>query len=196
MADVVSAGSAQDKAALRQLLLQRRGSLTDGAAASQRACSRLTDLMVQKYGSARAQIVLSGYMPMRGELDPLPAMAAHPGPVGVPVVIGREQALDFHRWHAGCLMVPGSFKALVPAEPDPVVPQVLIVPLLGFDPGGFRLGYGGGFYDRTLEALRASGPVLAIGFAHEGQEVAEVPREVTDQRLDLIVTPDRVICPE
>jgi 5-formyltetrahydrofolate cyclo-ligase len=62
------------------------------------------------------------------------------------------------------------------------------VPLLAFDARGYRLGYGGGFYDRTLEGLRARGPVLAIGFAFAAQEVAEVPIDATDQRLDMIVT--------
>ena len=65
---------------------------------------------------------------------------------------------------------------------------MLIVPLLAFDARGYRLGYGGGFYDRTLEGLRAQGPVTAIGFAFAAQEVAEVPIEATDQRLDVIVT--------
>jgi 5-formyltetrahydrofolate cyclo-ligase len=62
------------------------------------------------------------------------------------------------------------------------------VPLLAFDAGGFRLGYGGGFYDRTLEGLRAKGPVIAIGFAFADQEIPQVPIEETDQRLDMIVT--------
>ncbi|MGB8624384.1 MAG: 5-formyltetrahydrofolate cyclo-ligase, partial [Paracoccaceae bacterium] len=69
------------------------------------------------------------------------------------------------------------------------------VPLLAFDRRGFRLGYGGGFYDRTLEGLRAARPTLAIGFAYAGQEMDEVPTEPTDQPLDLIVTEDGVIRP-
>ena len=62
------------------------------------------------------------------------------------------------------------------------------MPLLAFDARGYRLGYGGGFYDRTLEGLRARGPVCAVGFAYGAQEVAQVPTEPTDQPLDLIVT--------
>jgi 5-formyltetrahydrofolate cyclo-ligase len=69
-----------------------------------------------------------------------------------------------------------------------VTPQILIVPLLAFDARGYRLGYGGGFYDRTLQGLRAAGPVTAIGFAYNAQEVAQVPTEPTDQPLDFIVT--------
>jgi 5-formyltetrahydrofolate cyclo-ligase len=132
--------------------------------------------------------VLAGYMPMRTEIDPLPAMAAHRGVVGVPVIIGKAQALRFREWTPGAQMVEGVFKAMIPAEGAWVDPAVLIVPLLAFDARGFRLGYGGGFYDRTLEALRARGPVLAVGFAFSAQEVAEVPTDATDQRLDLIVT--------
>jgi 5-formyltetrahydrofolate cyclo-ligase len=132
--------------------------------------------------------VLSGYMPMRTEIDPLPAMAAHRGPVGVPVIQGKGLPLRFREWTPGCRMVEGTFKALVPEEGAWVEPEVLIVPLLAFDARGYRLGYGGGFYDRTLEGLRAKGPVLAVGFAFAAQEVAELPVEPTDQRLDAVVT--------
>ena len=72
---------------------------------------------------------------------------------------------------------------------------MLIVPLLAFDRRGFRLGYGGGFYDRTLAGLRARGAVTAIGFGFAAQEVAEVPAEATDARLDLIVTEAGTISP-
>jgi len=92
-------------------------------------------------------------------------------------------------------MVMGTFGAMIPATGDWIEPEVLIVPLLAFDRRGFRLGYGGGFYDRTIEALRAKGPVTAIGFAFAAQEVDEVPTEPTDQRLDLIVTEQGVIRP-
>jgi len=74
-----------------------------------------------------------------------------------------------------------------------VVPEVLIVPLVAFDARGYRLGYGGGFYDRTLEGLRALRPVLAVGFAFSGQEMAEVPIDPTDQRLDMMVTEQGVV---
>ena len=140
------------------------------------------------YLAGQAGRVLSGYMPMRTEIDPLPAMAAHQGPVGVPVIMGKGMPLRFREWSPGTKMVEGTFKALIPEEGAWVEPQVLIVPLLAFDARGYRLGYGGGFYDRTLEGLRARHPVLAVGFAFAAQEVAEVPIEPTDQRLDAIVT--------
>jgi 5-formyltetrahydrofolate cyclo-ligase len=85
-------------------------------------------------------------------------------------------------------LVEGVFKAMIPEDGAWVEPSVLIVPLLAFDARGYRLGYGGGFYDRTLEGLRARGPVLAVGFAFAAQEVAEVPTDATDQRLDAVVT--------
>ena len=142
--------------------------------------------------------VLAGYMPMRTEIDCLPAMAAHVaagGRVGVPVIPGAAMPLKFREWHPKVAMVAGEFGALIPEHGDWLVPGVLVVPLLSFDARGFRLGYGGGFYDRTLEGLRAKGPVLAIGFAYAAQQVAEVPIEPTDQSLDLIVTEHGVITP-
>jgi 5-formyltetrahydrofolate cyclo-ligase len=147
------------------------------------AAELLADFLADHAGK-----VLSGYMPMRTEIDPLPAMAAHRGVVGVPVIPGRAMPLRFREWSPGCAMQTGEFGALIPAEGAWVDPQVLIVPLLSFDARGYRLGYGGGFYDRTLEQLRARHQTLAIGFAFAAQEVDEVPTEPTDQRLDAIVT--------
>jgi 5-formyltetrahydrofolate cyclo-ligase len=157
------------------------------AAGQGQAAEILADFLATQGGK-----VLAGYMPMRTEIDPLPAMAAHQGVVCVPVIMAAGQPLRFREWSPGCTMVPGEFGALIPSEGAWVEPEVLIVPLVGFDARGYRLGYGGGFYDRTLEGLRARGPVLAVGFAFSGQEMAEVPIEATDQKLDVIVTENGV----
>jgi 5-formyltetrahydrofolate cyclo-ligase len=153
------------------------------AAGQGQAAEILADFLADQRGRA-----LSGYMPMRTEIDPLPAMSAHQGPVGVPVIIGKGLPLRFREWAPGARMVEGAFKAWIPEEGAWVDPEVLIVPLLAFDARGYRLGYGGGFYDRTLAGLRAKGPVLAVGFAFSAQEVAEVPIDRFDQRLDAVVT--------
>jgi 5-formyltetrahydrofolate cyclo-ligase len=147
------------------------------------AAELLADVLRDQQGR-----VLAGYMPMRTEIDPLPAMAAHQGPVCVPVIPGPDMPLRFREWSPGCPMVPGEFGALIPAEGAWLEPEVLIVPLLAFDRRGYRLGYGGGFYDRTLERLRSRGATLAWGFAFAAQEVAEVPIEPTDQPLDAVLT--------
>ncbi|WP_417587898.1 5-formyltetrahydrofolate cyclo-ligase [Pararhodobacter oceanensis] len=135
-----------------------------------------------------AQDALAGYMPIRTEVDPLPVMEAHTGQVGVPVIIGAGQPLEFHRWSHGCALVDGPFGAQVPRDGEVITPRVVIVPLVGFDAQGYRLGYGGGFYDRTLALLRAAGPVLALGYAFDAQELSQVPIDQYDQRLDGIVT--------
>ena len=133
---------------------------------------------------------LAGYMPIRTEVDPLPAMAAMAafGPVGVPVIQAPGQPLKFHSWAPGIAMKDGPFGAKIPETSVPMVPEVVIVPLVAFDVKGGRLGYGGGFYDRTLEGLRAQGPVTAIGYAFAAQEAMRLPLEPTDQKLDMIVT--------
>ncbi len=131
---------------------------------------------------------LAGYMAMRTEIDPLPAMAAHQGPVGVPVILGADQPVKFREWSPGCTMVAGEFGALIPAEGMWVDPEVVIVPMVAFDALGYRLGYGGGFYDRTLAGLRARRPTLAVGFAFSAQELDAVPIDAFDQRLDAVVT--------
>ncbi len=145
------------------------------------------ELLADYLAGFRGQ-TLAGYMPMRTEIDPLPAMAVHQGAVGVPVIIAPATPLRFRAWGPGVAMVAGEFGALIPAEGPWVDPQVVIVPLLAFDARGFRLGYGGGFYDRTLAGLRALGPVHAVGFAFAAQEVPQVPIDRFDQRLDAVVT--------
>jgi len=170
-----------DKAAARKAAFATRKAAF--AAGQGQAAELLADVLATHAGKR-----LAGYMAMRTEIDPTAAMAAHAGPVGVPVILGPGQALKFREWSPGCAMVPGEFGAAIPAEGAWIEPEVLIVPLLSFDARGYRLGYGGGFYDRTLEGLRARGPVLAVGFAFDVQEVEEVPTEPTDQRLDAVVT--------
>ncbi|MFK7752900.1 MAG: 5-formyltetrahydrofolate cyclo-ligase [Sedimentitalea sp.] len=142
-------------------------------------------------------VALAGYMPIRTEIDPLPAMAEASayGPVGVPVIQASGHALKFSRWEPDCTMVEGPFGAQIPADEDYFEPEILIVPLVAFDRRGGRLGYGGGFYDRTLEQLRARRATLAVGFAYADQEADALPLEPTDQPLDLIVTEHGVITP-
>jgi 5-formyltetrahydrofolate cyclo-ligase len=155
------------------------------AAGQGQAAELLADYLAPYSGK-----VLAGYMPMRTEINPLAAMAAHQGPVCVPVITGKAQPLRFREWSPGAEMIVGEFGALIPAEGAWIEPEVLIVPLVGFDARGNRLGYGGGFYDRTLEGLRAKRPTLAVGFAFSAQLLSDLPLEPTDQPLDVIITED------
>lgn len=179
---------AERKAAARKAAFARRKPLHAAATAAQ--AGYLSEVL----GGHRG-VPLSGYMPIRTEIDPRAAMAeasAH-GPVGVPVIEAAGAPLRFARWDPDTVMVPGEFGAGIPADPQFFTPEILIVPLLAFSRSGGRLGYGGGFYDRTLEILRARRAVLAIGFAFAGQEQDDLPLEDTDQQLDLIVTEAGVI---
>ncbi|MDE3080068.1 MAG: 5-formyltetrahydrofolate cyclo-ligase [Paracoccaceae bacterium] len=171
----------EDKAAARKAAFAARKAAF--AAGQGAAAEHLAAALAPHAGK-----VLAGYMPMRTEIDPLPAMAAHRGPVCVPVILGPNRALAFRQWTPGTKMIPGDFGALIPETGDWLDPEVVIVPLVAFDARLYRLGYGGGFYDRTLEGLKARRPTPAIGFAFAAQELPEVPIEPTDQRLDMIVT--------
>ncbi len=132
---------------------------------------------------------VSFYWPIRTELDPRPVMRDLSGAVQVclPVTHGLA-ALTFRSWAPGTTMEVDGFGVEVPRDGPVVAPKTLVVPMLGFDRTGQRLGYGAGHYDRTLEGLREKGPVLAIGFAYAAQEVTALPTEATDQPLDAIVT--------
>ena len=123
------------------------------------------------------------------------AEAAAHGPVGVPVIDGPGLPLRFALWEPGSTLIEGPFGAMIPAAPHWMEPEILIVPLVAFDARGGRLGYGGGFYDRTLEALRARRPTRAFGFAYAAQEDTSLPLEPTDQSLDFIITERGVITP-
>ena len=90
-------------------------------------------------------------------------------------------------------MTGGQFGAKVPVSKNFFDPDLLIVPLVAFDRQGGRLGYGGGFYDRTLEKLKMKKPVLAVGFAYSCQEIEQVPLEMTDQSLDFVITEKAVL---
>ncbi|KQB11461.1 5-formyltetrahydrofolate cyclo-ligase [Rhodobacter capsulatus] len=160
------------------------------AAGQGEACDHLLAALMRFSGAP-----LAGYLPIRTEIDPRPAMAAHRGTVGVPVIADAGQPLTFRAWTPEAPLIPGPFGAFVPETGAEITPRVLIVPLVAFDRRGYRLGYGGGFYDRTLERLRAAGPVTAIGFAFAAQELDAVPVEPTDQPLDLIVTETGPILP-
>jgi len=170
-----------DKGEARKLAFAARKAAF--AAGQGQAGEILADFLADHRGRA-----LAGYMAMRTEIDPMAAMLAHQGPVCVPVIIAAGQALRFREWSPGCRMEMGAFGAEIPAEGAWIEPEVLIVPLVGFDARGYRLGYGGGFYDRTLQGLRAKRETLAVGFAFAAQELPEVPIDEFDQRLDVMVT--------
>ena len=137
---------------------------------------------------------ISFYWPIRTEIDPSPLMEglAATRPVCLPVTHGREAPLTFRAWQPGAAMETDGFGVSVPAVDDEMTPEVLIVPMLAFDPNLHRLGYGAGHYDRTFAKLRPAGPIFAIGFAYEAQRTGPLPVEPTDQALDLIVTEERV----
>jgi 5-formyltetrahydrofolate cyclo-ligase len=148
---------------------------------------------------ARRPGVLAAYVGMRSEVDPAPLVAAAHAAgilVGLPAVLPAG-GLVFRRHEPGDLLVPGGFGTMVPPEAAPPVdPDVVIVPLVGFDRTGTRLGYGKGHYDRTIAALRARGlsPTL-IGVAFSRQEVDTIPHEPHDVRLDVIVTETGILDP-
>lgn len=180
------------KAALRHAaLVQRdRASEAAGPKAALTIARRVLGDFVFMNGA-----VIGGYAAVRGEVDPFPLMAALANQghaLCLPQTKGDQ--LVFRAWRPGDPLVIGRYN--IP-EPDSKArerrPNLVLVPLLAFDRHGYRLGYGGGYYDRYLAEHRAKSALRAIGIAFVGQEVDELPREATDQRLDAVVTEERVI---
>jgi len=139
--------------------------------------------------------VVSGFWPMAEELDIRPLMIELHNQgcqLALPVVVAKRQPLVFRAWRPGDPLEAGVFGTLHPSPKREVVePDALIVPLLACDEEGWRLGYGGGFYDRTLEALRAKKIVTAVGVGFNAQLLPEVPHGPSDQRLDWLLTDKR-----
>lgn len=136
--------------------------------------------------------IVSGFIPYKSEITTIPMLnrlRRQGWQTCLPVVIAPEQPLVFRAWAPGDPLVPGVWDIPIPdATAAELLPDVLLVPMLAFDRRGYRLGYGGGFYDRTLEKLRALKPVVAIGVAYHAQMVEEVPTGLHDAPLDYVMT--------
>jgi 5-formyltetrahydrofolate cyclo-ligase len=180
----------EDKRALRARLLAGRSALGAG---DPRHAQAIRDRYLSAFDPAPGTVV-SGFWPMTGEIDLRPvleAVHARGGVCALPVVVAPRQPLVFRRWAPGVALETSRFGIQEPPADAPVVePNHALVPLLAFDSWGYRLGYGGGFYDRTLARLRALGghAVVAIGVGLAAQELDSVPHESFDERLDWLIT--------
>ena len=181
-----------DKRILRGAMLAWRGGLSE----EERRAAALGLVETWRYEQpVEPPAVVAGFWPIAEELDIRPLMIEliNQGcQIALPVVVAKKQPLLFRAWRPGDPLEAGAFGTLQPTARRAVVePEVLIVPLLAVDEEGWRLGYGGGFYDRTLEALRARKRVIAVGVGFNEQIVPEVPHDPNDQRLDWLLTDKR-----
>jgi len=141
--------------------------------------------------------IVAGFSPMKTEINPIPLLrklSDAGASLALPVVQGRGKPLIMRTWHFGAPLKSGQWGI---REPLPsarqVDPDILIVPLACFDRAGHRIGYGAGYYDMTINALRAKKPVVAVGIAFAAQEIPQVPATERDARLDLVLTEREVI---
>ena len=181
---------AEAKAALRKAARQDRARAA--ATAGPNAAERLAERFLAAVPIGANQVV-SGYWPVREEIDPralLLRLAGRGCQLALPVVRGPGMGLAFRRWLPEVQLEAVGFGLWEPPATAPeLVPDVMLLPMLAFDAAGYRLGYGGGYYDRTLQARRAAGDaVLAVGLAYAAQETSALPRDPWDQRLDWVVT--------
>ena len=183
----------QTKPGLRAAALARRDSLSarERQAAAETIAARAVPVEVA------AGTVVSGFSPMRSEINPLPLLrklADAGAQLALPVVQGRGKPLLMRAWRFGEQLKSGQWGI---REPTPqareVAPDILIVPLACFDRAGHRIGYGAGYYDMTIRALRAKKKIVAVGIAYAAQEIPKVPATDRDARLDLVLTEREVI---
>jgi 5-formyltetrahydrofolate cyclo-ligase len=175
------------KAALRLKALAARAALPQGTRteAAQTVAEHFFNHIDLPSGA-----VVAAYWRIRDELDCQPILVRLMDslqPVVLPVVLGPEEALEMRVWEQGAALYPSGFGTLAPAELAPQAePDVVLMPLLGFDHMGTRLGYGGGYYDRTLAQLSKKPRLIGLAFA--AQELESIPRESHDIPLDVVVT--------
>lgn len=180
----------EDKEQLRSVVREKRllAFRKSGSFASQQLSRHLMVLL-----KSQPVVKIAGYWAVGSEIDlsPLLGELNEKGwSVSLPVVVEKDSPLIFRRWHSGDDLIKGPFNTLQPGPNcDEIIPNAILVPLLAYDDQRFRLGQGGGFYDRTLEQLKnREGGVLSIGVAFAAQRVKKVPRDEFDERLDFIVT--------
>ena len=172
-----------------EALLRRKAAFEhQGPEASRKIAAQGLDFL-----GLKADAVVSGFAAIRDEINPAPLMTwlqAEGFRLALPVMQGRDKPLLMRSWSPGDVMAPAAWGIAEPLDDKPTVePDVVLVPLLAFDERGFRLGYGGGFYDRTLKRLRKLKPIVAVGLAYDEQKVDAVPAESYDERLDWVLTP-------
>ena len=161
-----------DKAALRRALIEERLNLPDRLHRAD-----LLQQVMRIWLVNRPDTVIGAYWPIKGEFDPLPALHRWKEDgelldeplrrrIGLPVVNKEHKTLTFHAWYPGCPMEPDAYGIPKPKDTEMIVPTLLFVPCVGYAAGGYRLGYGGGFYDRTLATLQPTPFAVGLGFAH------------------------------
>jgi 5-formyltetrahydrofolate cyclo-ligase len=189
---MIQSTSIDAKAALRQQAIAHRDALPP------RERQQAAEIIAaHEFPRAVAGMIVSGFMPLKSEISPLPLMrkvAAAGAQLALPVVAGRGKPLIMRAYAFGDELAAGQWGIRQPKSEAPeVAPDILIVPLLAFDRAGHRLGYGAGYYDMTISSLRANKPVTAIGIAYAAQEIDAVPITARDARLDLVLTEREVI---
>jgi 5-formyltetrahydrofolate cyclo-ligase len=151
---------------------------------------------------SRRDTVIAGYWPIRGEFDPLPALhrwqeaglVSKPEvirKIAVPVIDRETKTLTFHAWFPGCPMQHDAFDIPKPVDTEKLAPSLVLVPCVGYGPKGVRLGYGGGFFDRTLAALKPRPYTVGLAFSHG--YLPELAAEAHDVPLDAIITNEGVV---
>jgi 5-formyltetrahydrofolate cyclo-ligase len=191
MTDVVEIKN--EKAELRGEALARRDALPAAvrAAAAETIAARTFPVRMER------GMIVSGFSPMKSEINPVPLMrklADAGARLALPAIAGRGKPLVMRAWNFGESLASGQWGIREPVAGAPeVAPDILIVPLAAFDRAGHRIGYGAGYYDMTITALRARKPLTAIGIAFAAQEIPRVPATEHDERLDLVLTETETI---
>ena len=181
------------KARIRQEVLALRDALPPAvrAAAAESIAARPFPIRIEP------GVVTSGFSPMKSEINPVPLMrklADNGARLALPVIAGRGKALIMRAWNFGDPLVSGQWRIREPAGEAPeVAPDILLVPLAAFDRTGHRIGYGAGYFDMTINALRSKKRVTAVGIAFAAQEIPSVPITERDARLDLVLTEREII---
>jgi 5,10-methenyltetrahydrofolate synthetase len=190
---------ALEKKALRAALIEQRNNLPDRLLRED-----LLQRVMRIWLVGRPDIVIGAYWPIKGEFDPLPALhrwkedgelldQPEPRRIGLPVVNKETHTMTFHAWYPGCPMEEDAYGIPKPKDTEIIVPTLVFAPCVGYAPGGFRLGYGGGFYDRMLASLTPKPFSVGLGFGMGF--LADLEPEPHDVPLDAILNEHGAVWP-
>jgi len=192
-------GKTQDKKTLRKALVEQRLNMPD----RQQRSAVLQDVM-RIWLVGRPDVVIGAYWPIKGEFDPLPALhrwkedgelldQPQRRRIGLPVVDKVHKTMVFHAWYPGCRMEEDAYGIPKPKDTETIVPTLMFISCVGYGPGGYRLGYGGGFYDRTLAILQPRPFTVGLGFTQGF--LSDFEPQPHDIALDTILNENGAVWP-
>ena len=180
-----------EKSKMRELLIEKRNKIKNALQKKNLLNEKLLNFLKEKENHS-----IAGYYAIKSEMDitdSLKFLINNNFEISLPQIIKKNDSLVFKIWEKNTKLLKENYNIFVPQSKKESNPDLIIVPMVAFDESKKRLGYGGGYYDRTIEKFKQNKAILTIGIAFDEQEAESIPTDKYDQELNMIITPSRVI---